>query len=189
MIGRFLQFIIDNWRITIPLLIVGIVLLEINHLRGQRDNAITELKDYKIQLANQVAAAEQINLVALTKAKADLTELQIRHTTELQSILNQRKQDKSKEVANVQTNKTNSLLSDIATLRNQLRDQLLADNTQKSTPSSDTSRPTEEGRECDSTIARQYDTLKSACALTTSDFNYCRGILDAHCKQFECKDD
>lgn len=196
------SFIVSYWRVIIPLAIVVVGIYKVNHLREQRDDAIMQFTNYKLAINQQIEKDNANNLVKLAQAKTDITTLQITHIHELQTIIKQRdieNKDKSLAINELNKNeakhaqndeiKTTDMLGDIVALRNQLREQVSADATNKSTSASDTKGLTKTGRECDPAVAGQYDTLKSACALTTSDFNYCRGILDAHCKQFECKDD
>jgi len=75
----------------------------------------------------------------------------------------------------------------MADLRKQLRDKLAADTFGVPTSPSDTEGNTEVWREHYSTLAGQYQTLKDACTITTSDFNALRKWGDSVCELVTCK--
>jgi hypothetical protein len=76
----------------------------------------------------------------------------------------------------------------IANLRRELRDKLAADTAigLPEAPSNTEGNP-EVWRNAYSAVVGQYDTLRSACAITTSDFNALRAWADSACQTVECK--
>jgi hypothetical protein len=75
----------------------------------------------------------------------------------------------------------------IGDLRNKLRDQLAADAFTVPKAPADTSATSEEWRDSYRTLARQYETLKYGCAITTNDYNLLRDWSDAACEQVGCE--
>jgi len=104
-----------------------------------------------------------------------ITELNNLHSKEIESI----RSDYAKR------NKNDAIT--IADLRKQLRDQLAADTFGLPTSPSDTEGNPEVWREHYSTLAGQYQTLKDACTITTSDFNALRKWGDSACELVTCK--
>jgi hypothetical protein len=75
----------------------------------------------------------------------------------------------------------------IGDLRGRLRDQLAADTFAMPETPADTETSSEKWRDSYSTLARQYETLKYGCAITTNDYNLLRDWSDAACEQVGCE--
>ena len=75
----------------------------------------------------------------------------------------------------------------IGDLRNRLRDQIAADSFTVPEAPADTETSAEVWRNSHAAITRQYETLVSACQITTNDFNLLRDWADASCNQVGCE--
>jgi len=75
----------------------------------------------------------------------------------------------------------------ISDLRKQLRDQIGIDTSTLPNTPADSETDTQVWRNSYATIAGQYETLKSGCAITTNDFNLLRDWADSSCAQIGCE--
>lgn len=72
-------------------------------------------------------------------------------------------------------------------LRDKLRQQIASDTFTMPETFTDTSRTAEEWRNRHSAVVEKYETLASACAITTNDYNFLRDWADAACNQVGCE--
>jgi hypothetical protein len=75
----------------------------------------------------------------------------------------------------------------IGDLRGRLRQQIAADSFRVPEAPSDTETNTEVWRNSHAAALRQYETLVSACQITTNDYNLLRDWSDAACNQVGCE--
>lgn len=167
-----ISFIIEHWRIFLPLVIVVITLLYINGLK--RDIASLEkvIADNQAQIEKDAQLARQKEQIALTKVliiekshKEQLAKLNLDRNLETNSL---------KAIYENKLNSTTRNWSDRVRLESA-----------KGLPisASDTSGYTEGEREC----YANYTTLEKACIITTIDFNALRAWGGVVCETVECK--
>jgi len=165
------QFIIAHW-LEFTFLALCLLVLWYRNAYISEKRAFTAHLEADKQAYNLRIVENRIKETAHAK---DVTELNDLHEKELEAIKN----DYSKR------NKNDA--GTIADLRKRLRDQLASDTFGVPTSPSDTERDSEVWRSSYATLAGQYQTLKDACTITTSDFNALRKWSDSVCELVGCK--
>jgi hypothetical protein len=134
-----------------------------------------EYTEYKRTIQYQADMQKAKNEILRKQAETALNDATVIYDNNLKAIKNEY----------IKKQKLDSVT--IGDLRNRLRDQLAADTfTVPETPA-DTSATSEEWRDSYRTLARQYETLKYGCAITTNDYNLLRDWSDAACEQVGCE--
>lgn len=166
------DFVLTHWKAFLLLAMV----LAIFHYKTAYER---EKSAYLTHLASDMKASEirkAENKVKEDRHIKDVLTLMDKHDNELELIKNEY----------LKRTKKDSIT--IANLRSQLRDQLAAD-TSAGLPNfeGDASADSEVWRERYRAVIKQYETLKDACTITTSDFNACRAWADSACETVVCK--
>lgn len=161
---------------TLVLIITVILSLHLyadNRLRKQRDNAVSELSDFKTAIASQTRAREAENANKRLAGNAKIQLLQVEH----EAALKQRDLDRAKSTQAIKDFYEKRLNINHFTASERLR--IEAERRRFGLPeiSETPQRLAEGGRICDATL--DYENLERACAITTLDFNLCRETLDA----------
>lgn len=161
--GRLLDFIAEHWRVILIALILGALFF----YKSRYESTVQELADYKSEIA-QAAKLQQLKNDLLQKTAAKhVNDIVAVYQSELESI-------------NAEYKKRNHTADiTIANLREQLRDKIRSDSFTVPEVAKASSLTAEEWRERYAALAGQYETLKEGAAITTSDFNTCRKLLDA----------
>ena len=175
-----LEFFKRNWEAIVIAVIIGGLIFSFHHLRSQRDTAIQELANFKLQM--QVLVQEQKAEIARKdkQAETDLTEAQKTHEAQMKAYNLDRDKItvKLKELYETQLN----------AYRNAHDGMLPPDNTcplSLPDPSPNTSSPTQSwGIDYRSA----YSTLEQACRIETIDYNQLRTWADTACSQVGCSD-
>jgi hypothetical protein len=174
-------FIIEHWRIFLPLAIVVAGLWRINVVTAQRDDARAQ---YANHIAADKSAAElrrQENTAKYMKASAQQAISNYQHQSEVNIL-------KGKYEERVRANSVAS-----ATSINDWRERVRLEVARNATygmpgDSSDSSGSAEGKRDGDTAITRQaYENLELACAITTADYNSLRRWADNTCRIYTCK--
>lgn len=162
-------YVIERWRVFLPVAIVALTLWYIHTLRSARDAALVEHAALLADIAEAQRGRQILNLVIEQRLALELAQASATHAQELDTLLehyNAAQKDKTTAVATA------------ADLRRQLRDTLQAATTARLPDDRAGSlRPPESRRECDSAgpgydAAPGYlDDLEYACAVTTADYN------------------
>ncbi len=140
----------------------------------QIDDISSEYTEYKRNIQYQVDMANVKNEVLRKQAETALNDATLIYDNNLKAIKNEYlKKQKLDGVT-------------IGDLRNRLRQQIASDTFTMPETFTDTSGTTEEWRNRYTAAFRQYETLVSACALTTNDYNLLRGWADTACNQVGC---
>lgn len=144
-----------------------------NRLRNQRDNAVSELSDFKTAIASQTRAREAENANKRLAGNAKIQLLQVEH----EAALKQRDLDRAKSTQSIKEFYEKRLNINHFTASERLR--ISAERGRFGLPeiSETPQRLAEGGRICDTTP--DYENLERACAITTLDFNLARQIIDA----------
>ena len=169
-----IPFILKYWLVILVALICWYAYSQ----KTAHERAVQELVTFKADIAKATAKQTQENEIKRIKAESAVKSSQLIHVRQLEEIKN----------AYAKTNKVTNLT--IADLRNRLRTGLrgqLSDTISMSEVDSNTERTAEDWRNSYSTIARQYESLKQGCAITTIDYNLLRGWSDAACLQVGCE--
>lgn len=175
-ISQIIPFLLRFWREILIAVMLMLWQREKSSHRATTQELATLHQDIATKTAQQVsenAQKEQIAAKELVKANF-----------EHQSQINQIKDEYD--------HRTKTNVNSIADLRkqltNQLREQTGSAEFTMPEVTANTEGSTQEWRERYSTVVGQYETLTTACQITTSDFNVCREKLDADCEQVGCKE-
>jgi len=165
-----IPFILKYWLVILFALICWYAYSQ----KTAHERAVQELITFKADIAKATAKQAQENEIKRIKAESAVKSSQLIHTRQIEEIKN----------AYAKSNNISNLT--IADLRNRLREQI-SDTINMPEVDANTERTAEEWRERYAAIARQYETLKQGCAITTSDFNSCRSWADVACLQVGCE--
>lgn len=188
MISLILTFFKAQWRVILPVLIVGAGLLYLNHLQNSRDQAIADLNAFKVQAQAEVDKQIAINQLNLAKAQAEISRVDQEAQAQILSVL----QLSEKTINQLSTQ-----------IRNRYETKYALDITAgRVLPQSTSGDPiAETSSTAEGLASRQPNTdpacaglrdeitdLENACALTTIYFNQCRAALDADAMVLERAD-
>lgn len=188
-IASGVAFAIERWRIFLPILIVGLTLWYVHALRSDRDAAVSELRDYKLEIDRLAAEREADNLAKEKEAKAKLSTVLVLHAAELETIrrqANERLKDEQKKSADADRA--------IADLRSRLRDAVKAGSARVPLVPRPAETATGSGGDCDpasigpDSAGTYIDALEAACAITTSDYNALWNSWQEACRVYGCGD-
>ena len=156
----------------------------IGHLYSEQVDIATESREELVALKASYAL-EKAKAEAEIAEKLKVAELQNQQNINNSNII----QEKLKDYYEKRLISTNKELQDsnnqFVITRDWLRDTLRRNLSTEIITPKDTG-DTEGWRNSYSTVARQYEELKYACAQTTDHFNVCRIRLDSDCQQVGC---
>lgn len=177
-------FIIERWRVFLPLAIVALIAWQFYSLTGERDDAVKALTDHLTadRVAKEKRASENATKDLIAKSTA--AAIETTHRKQIQAIRTDYENLQHKYSAE----KSSADLT-IAGWRERVRLELarntaaglydLAGNTQGLT---------QDGRDCDAaSIRNAYDTLELACKITTVDYNVLSAWAESNCRIYGCK--
>lgn len=164
------DIVIKYWRV----ILLALILSTTFYYKTRYNATVQELATFKDKIATLEAVKARENEILRDYAKNTVINITEKHNDELKGIKN----------AFIKQNKLYDIT--IGNLRNRLRESIgSADDV--SEVATNTEGTAEEWRERYAAIARQYETLKQGCAITTSDFNSCRAWADVACLQVGCE--
>lgn len=186
--GKALAFVVEHWRVFLPLLIVAAILLCIHTLRVQRDDARKALADYQAAavVAKSKRAAE--NLQKEQQAQRERDKTQSAHLSQIE-ILRRQYEDEH------QGRKTDKAGADHRDdlWRERVRLELANAAAARLPGIPETAGVSTQGvgerNATDSGQAREryIDTLEIGCAVTTADYNACMSSWTKSCEIYGCK--
>lgn len=156
------QFVAANWRWVLPLAAALLLWWYVIHLQGQRDDAIQALADYHAEVQ---AAAEKRKAENAAKEEAvarHFNQVLGEHAAEIDRI--RRNYDAKLG------NEKSAHIADVDMWRNWLRN-AVADAADGLPALPGTTEGTAEGGGDGHAAATRYDTLATACAVSTADYN------------------
>lgn len=158
--------------VLIIVAMLGAHLYADNRLRNQRDNAVSELRDFKTAIALQTKTREAENANKRLAGNAKIQLLQDEH----EAALKQRDLDRAKSTQAIKDFYEKRLNINHFNANERLR--IEAERHRFGLPEiiQATEGATEGGGICDTT---DFENLERACAITTLDFNLAREIIDA----------
>ncbi|MDP3819208.1 MAG: hypothetical protein Q8Q57_09450 [Methylotenera sp.] len=168
--SRIIPFLLEHWRI----ILIGLMCFYAYSQKVAHERAVQELATYKQQIAESVAKQAHENEIKRIKAESAIKSTQLEHDKQIEVIKN--------EYSKI--NKLSNLT--IADLRNKLR-QSISDTFDLPKVDTDTERTPVEWSDSYRAITAQYEILKQACTISTSDYNALRGWADAACLQVGCE--
>jgi hypothetical protein len=176
MVQLIIGFIKGYWKVILPVILIGSFIFWVNHLIGERDDAVKQLAEYKQQQMVLVEKQKAEIAIKDKQAEVDLMEAQKVHDAEMKAY----NLDRDKVTAKLKE------LYDAKIYRlNHANDSMLPEPyscalSMSNTPQ-DSSRPTSNGQD-------EYTTaLEQACRLTTLDYNKLRAWADTACNQVTCE--
>lgn len=156
------QFIAANWRWLLPIVAALFLWWYVGHLQGQRDDAVQALADYRAEVQAAAEKRKAENAVKEQAATRQINQVLADHAAEIERIRKGYHADLGKKDA--------AHAGDIAQWRNWLRNSVAA--AADGLPAlPGTTEGTPEGGGDGNAAAARYDTLATACAVTTSDYN------------------
>lgn len=174
-IKSFFSKLIDIFM-RYPLQIIIVLVCIYAFWQKSRHDAIAS--DYEVYKASIVQASKMQQLkndILRKQAESSLKDAELTYDNNLKAIKNEYL--KKQKLDNIT----------IGDLRNRLREQIRADSFTVSEAPADTETDPKVWREHYATINRQYETLVSACQVTTNDFNLLREWADISCLQVGCE--
>lgn len=170
----WLLSLFSSKNLVIAAIIFGLSSLWYAQIQKMRYNAIvSEYALFRQKQADLVTKIEELNALKAEYAKKQIIEATIKHQAIIESIKNEYNRSQKSNIAT------------ISDLRSQLRDSLTSANSLPDIET-DTELTAEKWRNNYTAIAGQYQTLKTACAITTQDYNTLRDWADASCEQVGC---
>ena len=139
------------------------------------DAIVSDYQAYKTIVQFQADMQKAKNEILRKQAESSVKEAELIYDNNLKAIKNEY----------LKKQKLDSVT--ISNLRGRLRDQIAADTFRVPEAPADTETSAEVWRNSHAAITRQYETLVSACQITTNDFNLLRDWADASCNQVGCE--
>lgn len=170
-LGRIIQFCIDNWRIVLIALIVGVAF----YYKYRYDSTVQAYGIFKANIAQLAVKQQAENATKVATAKAELSLVVQVHDKQIDLI-----KDEYEKRSNISS-------ITIANLRSQLRNTIASDRYDLPKTPNDSTGTSEEWRVSYTAVAGKYETLKEGCAITTSDYNALRDYADNNCAIFGCE--
>ena len=171
---RVVAFIIERWRIFLPLVILGAILLYVHSVTVQRDEAVATFAKH---LADDKAASEKrAEYLAKTKAEglAEVDNIKNSYQNQIADII-QNSQAKESNYAEVKIIDERS----VANYRDGLR---LAIQREETARLSGNDQDRSAGDDYDATLARrevENETLRKGGAWCAADYNQCKAYVDS----------
>ena len=138
------------------------------------DAIVSEFEAFRADIAQQAKIQQIKNDILRKQAEKQVKDLTEIHAHNLEAIKHEYEKTHNTDVGTI----------------DDLRKRLLSELRDSYTMppfATDTETNPEKWREHYATLDRQYETLKQACTITTSDFNACRSWIDTACDMVECK--
>lgn len=167
-LARFAAFVIEHWRVFLPVAMVCLALWCVHSLRSERDDALTKLADYKAQVEDAQRQRRILNMVVEHRLELELARVDAVHEAQMKTLM---------ENYNAQLDDKSKRITDIADFNGRLRQQLEAFTAARmSEDRSGSLRSAESGGDCHATdpgydVAAYLDTLEYAAADTTLNYN------------------
>ncbi len=180
-LARFAAFVIEHWRVFLPVAMVCLALWYVNGLRSERDDALTELADYKAEVIQQQQARAADNARKQQQADQHLADIMATHAEQLNQI---RRQADALNITNTRNART------IDDLRNRLRDAIQSGAADGLPGFPETAGDSAESRrDRDTTAARPtyIEALELGCEVTSADYNALWSAWDSACKVYGCR--
>ena len=175
------KFVIEHWRVILPVAMVCLALWYVNGLRSERDDALTELANYKAEVIQQQQARAADNARKQQQADQHLAAIMATHAEQLNQI---RRQADALNITNTRNART------IDDLRNRLRDAIQSGAADGLPGFPETAGDSAESRrDRDTTAARPtyIEALELGCKVTTADYNALWQSWDAACQVYGCR--
>ncbi len=167
-LARFAAFVIEHWRVFLPVAMVCLGLWYVNGLRSERDDALTKLADYQAQVEDAQRQRRILNMVVEHRLELELAKVDAMHEAQMKTLM---------ENYNAQLDDKSKRITDIADFNGRLREQLEAFTAARmSEDRSGSLRSAESGGDCHAAdpgydVAAYLDTLEYAAADTTLNYN------------------
>lgn len=167
-LARFADFVIEHWRVFLPVAMVCLALWYVHGLRSERDDALIELADYQAQVEDAQRQRRILNMVIEHRLELELARVDVVHEAQMKTLMenyNATLKDKAAAVATA------------ADLRRRLRDTIeTATAARMSEDRSGSLRSAESGGDCHAAdpgydVAAYLDSLEYAAADTTLNYN------------------
>lgn len=165
------RFIAAYWQAIAVALIVAVAF----HYKTAYESAVQESATFKSDIAKALELRQVSDGLKRDQAAKEVAASEVTYKQQLEGIKHE--YEKRTKATNIT----------IDTLRSELRDKIRGDSFTLPTFTETTAEPAEIWRERYTAIARQYETLKLGCAVTTADFNVCREWADTACDQVGCE--
>lgn len=173
--SKMLTVIIEHWRVILIALIVAAVF----YYKNAYECTVKELAAFKDEIAHVAAKKQHENEISIIKAQSRVTEAQTKSQEEMKRL----NLDRTKSINEIKGLYENRIDTTKHNFTERLRLEGERHRLGMSETASDSKRPTENGRERDSTAYRQ---LEQACQITTIDYNHARAWIDSACEQVGC---
>lgn len=169
-ISNSISFILKHWKSVLIVLICLYAFMQ----KTRYEAVVVEFEAYKANIAYQADMRKLENEILRKQAVASLADAQKTYDDNLKAIKNEY----------LKKQKLDSVT--IGDLRSRLQNTITADSFRVSESPTDTSSA-EEWRNSYAGLAKQYETLRYGCAITTADFNVLRDWADITCNQLGCE--
>lgn len=180
LVSALIEFVAENWRWVLPLVAAVLLWFYVTGLQDERDAAIKALADHIQQVKSAAEQRKADNAAKETAAKAALDAQAAVHEIEIDNIRRdyEARNGTDKKYLNDRIDAWRERL------QLELKRQAAAGLPEVFQPSGASA---EGGGDCDAAAARQaYETLYTACQVTTSDYNSLWKSWDKACAVFGC---
>lgn len=175
-IAKFAAFVIEHWRVFLPVAMVCLALWYVHGLRSERDDALTKLANYQAQVKEALRQRRILNMVIEHRLELELARVDAVHEAQMTTLM---------ENYNAQLDDKSKRITDIADFNGRLREQLEAFTAGRMSEdragSLDASGSRGDGHATYSgyDVEAYLQTLETACADTTLHYNTVRLKCDA----------
>lgn len=170
-----IAFLMKRWKLVLTIILIAVMLSITFYYKTRYALTLNELEALKRNIAYQTEIQKVKNDMLRKQAEKSLQDAQAVYDNNLKAIKNEYL--KKQKLDNVTIND----------LRDQLRRQIASDTFTLPDTSAYSSESADQWRHSYATVARQYESLVSACRMTTNDYNLLREWADATCDMVECK--
>jgi predicted membrane metal-binding protein len=180
-------FVIKHWRVFLPLLIVGAILLCIHTLREQRDDARKALATYQADIVKAKEKRAAANLLKEQQAQLDRDKEQSKHQSQIATLRRQYEAEhQGRQFEKAGSDRRDDLW------RERVRLEIANATTRLPDVPETAGVPAQGGGErytADPGQAREryINTLEIGCAVTTADYNACMSSWSRACEIYGCK--
>ncbi|HSH72326.1 MAG TPA: hypothetical protein VK974_04635 [Methylophilaceae bacterium] len=182
----FATFVIERWRIFLPLAIAVAVLFYVYQLRGERDQAERSLAALSKYIADKTAERVAENTTKDAIAKSTLAAVALKHGQQLTKWRLEydalQKKNGTAQQDLLAANASNALWRERVRLDTEAFTQRL-----RALPGAGQDLAGSGGDSDAAFIRRAYDNLEIACKITTEDYNALRLSWDSACLIYGCK--